>query len=535
VTRRSTGPGSDSASTDSGPAALEGHGGGWDYGILALVAVHISLAVLVFESTLFPGADAGHYMVLGESLRTLTGFRDIQLPGSPLHAKFPPGYPLILAVAGWFGGLQLFKAISLAFTAGAVWLTYRIARSFVDRRASLVAAGLFAVTPVLLDFSHRVLTEASFTFLLLAVVVATLDDRRVGVLALAAAAGAFVTRTAGLSVLLALVVWTLLSKDRRASVAALLVAATCVVGWAVYQHLAQPSQPGYLQQLIQENPYVPAAGTVRIADFPVRAAQNLWRYVSSEFPGSFGLPTLRRGTVFVTAASGILLSALALTGWLRSAVDRLTLSHVLLALYIGLILVWPPVWTDRRFLIPVLSLLIVFGVTGSLALVERLGARAGYAFIAILCGGLTTVALVTSGALIPGRVACQVAYRGGEPCDRPQYAEFYAMARWAAANTPPRSVIANRSPATFFLFSRRQGDLYRYSRDADVVIGGLEEMGADYVLVDRLSATTRMYLVPAIAENLDRFEVVNLIGGEEGTALLRMLPVSRTAAAPVPQ
>jgi len=67
------------------------------------------------------------------------------------------------------------------------------------------------------------------------------------------------------------------------------------------------------------------------------------------------------------------------------------------------------------------------------------------------------------------------------------------------------------------------------------VIGGLVEMGADYVLVDRLSATTRMYLVPAIAENLDRFEVVNLIGGEEGTALLRMLPVSRTAAAPVAQ
>jgi hypothetical protein len=109
------------------------------------------------------------------------------------------------------------------------------------------------------------------------------------------------------------------------------------------------------------------------------------------------------------------------------------------------------------------------------------------------------------------------------------------MARWAAENTPPGSVIANRSPATFFLLSRRQGDLYGYSRDADVVIGGLEEMGADYVLVDRLSATTRMYLIPAIAANLDRFEVMNVIGGEEGTALLRMLPVSRTAAVPEAQ
>jgi hypothetical protein len=62
------------------------------------------------------------------------------------------------------------------------------------------------------------------------------------------------------------------------------------------------------------------------------------------------------------------------------------------------------------------------------------------------------------------------------------------------------------------------------------VIRGLEEMGADYVLVDRLSATTALYLLPAIAANPDRFEVVHAVGGEEGTVLLRMLSVPRTAS-----
>lgn len=104
------------------------------------------------------------------------------------------------------------------------------------------------------------------------------------------------------------------------------------------------------------------------------------------------------------------------------------------------------------------------------------------------------------------------------------------MGRWAAENTPAGAVIANRSPATFFLFSRRQGDLYQYSTDPSAVLRGLEEMGADYVLVDRLSATTDMYLVPAIAENLDRFEVVHMEGGEDGTVLLRMLSAPRTAS-----
>ena len=108
------------------------------------------------------------------------------------------------------------------------------------------------------------------------------------------------------------------------------------------------------------------------------------------------------------------------------------------------------------------------------------------------------------------------------------------MARWASANTPEGAVIANRSPATFFLFSRRQGDLYPYSRDDAEVIRGLDEMGADYVLVDRLSATTGLYLIPAVAANLDRFEVVHAIGGEEGTVLLRMLSIPRTASLDVP-
>jgi hypothetical protein len=468
-------------------------------------------------------------MVLGEALRSGAGFRDIQLPGSPLHAKFPPGYPAILAVAGWFGGLQLFKVLSLVFTSAGVWLTYRIAEPLSGRRGAIIAAALLAVSPVFLDFSHRVLSEAAFTFLLLATVAGMLRDGKVGAVALAAGAAAFFTRTAGLAVLVALAIWALLSSDRRRAVVAVVVLVLCVVGWAAYQRVAQPMQPGYLQQLVQENPYLPEAGTIGLADFPVRAARNLWRYVSSEFPGSFGFATSRRGPVALTAFVGVILSSAAFVGYLRSATERIRPVHLVLAVYVGLILLWPPVWTDRRFLLPVLPLLIVFGVVGGQSIVARLPRAAAVAIAVALIGAPAAAAIHREVVQVPYRIACQSAYRAGSPCDLPQYRQFYAMGRWAAENTPPGSVIANRSPATFFLFSRRQGDVYPYSTDPSVVIGGLDEMGADYVLVDRLSATTGLYLVPAITANLDRFEVVHAEGGEEGTLLLRMLPIPRTA------
>lgn len=496
-----------------------------------LVAIHIALAILVFEPILFAGADAGHYMVLGEALREGLGFRDIHLPGSPLHAKYPPGYPIVLAVTGWLGGLQLFKAVSLLCTSVSVWLAYRIGRPVLGRAGAFATAGLFAVSPTLLDFSHRVLSEAAFTVLLLLVVYGGEREGRWWIGALVAAGAAFLTRTAGLAVLLALVVYELLARENRRAIVTLVVALACVVGWAMYQELASPSQPGYLQQLVLLNPYDPAAGTASAVDFPIRVARNLWRYVSSEFPGALGFPTLRRGTVPQTTIAGVIISGLALAGWLATATRRLTPAHLVTVFYVGLILLWPPVWTDRRFLLPVLPLLVLWMGAGMHAAASRLPRLVKLVVAGFVISVLAGTALLSSGRVIPYRLACQAAYRDGTPCDRPPHSEFYAMARWAGRHVPPGAVVANRNPATFFLLSGRQGDVYRYSRDPDTVLAGIEAMGAEFVVVDRLSATTRVYLIPAINAYVDRFEVVHVIGGEEGTIMLRLLPTPRTASA----
>jgi hypothetical protein len=493
------------------------------------VALHLILAGLVFEPTLFSGADAGHYMVLGESLGGGLGYRDHFLPGSPLHAKYPPGYPLLLAVLGWIGGLQLFKAGSMALTAASVWLTFRLGRRRLGDAQALLGAALLAVSPVLLDFSHLVLSEALFGFLVLLSLAAARPGEGRLWLPLLAAAMAFLTRTAGLALLLALAAHFLLTRDVRRIAIGGTVALLCLAGWAAYQRLAAPMQPGYVQQLVLTNPYDPGAGTVGLAGILGRAAQNFWTYASREFPASFGLAAPRgRPTPAMTVLLGLTVTTLASAGWLRAAARRVTPAVLFTFFYIGLILLWPSVWSDRRLLLPVLPLLILYVIEAGWMVGNWRLPGGGTATAGAVALALAIPAVASTAAVVPERLRCQAGYRDDAPCNAPELAGFYAMAAWAAENTPPEAIIANRSPATFYLFSRRKGNLYRYSSDPETVLRGLEDMGADYVVVDQLSVTTLLYLVPTIEAYPDRFEPL-FAAGDPPSLILRVITPPRTA------
>lgn len=524
----------DAPSGDAAPESGRGRRDPFSLAAVGLAAVHVLVGLLLYEPTLFPGGDNAGYLILGEALRGGEGYRDLYLPGAPLHAKYPPVLPAILALVGAVGGLQLSKLAMLACTGAAVWATARLGRRLVGEPAALVAAGLLALNPTLLEYGHYVLSEAPFTLLiLLALLAAGRGDRRGVALAIAAGAGAFLTRTAGLAVLLALpAAWALRGEWRRAAVGAS-AAAAVMLGWAAFQGWAAPEQAGYLRELALVDPYDPAAGSVGLAGLVARAASNLWAYASGVVPQTlFGPGSV--GGAYVPA--GLAVSLVFLVGWARSSGRLPGPPEMFVLLYGGLIAIWPSVWTDRRFLLPALPLLLLFG-TGLLARglerVASLRREAGPRG----AGGLAAVALALivaapgilwSVRTIPGRVSCLASYRIGAPCDPAPNASLYAAARWARENTPDAAVFANRKPRLFYWYSRRAGDLYPYSSDPEVVMRGLEAMGATYVVVDQISGTTARYLMPAIRESPGRFEPV-YEGGRPATFILRLLPTPVTA------
>lgn len=531
-----------SPAASGGPPAADGRWGGlspagW---ALLLVGLHLLLGLLLYEPTLFPGGDNAGYMILGQSLRTGHGYRDLYLPGAPLHTKYPPLYPALLAILGLTGGgLQLFKLASLALTTASVWLAWRLGRALGGSAAGLAAAGLLAVSPALLEFSHVVLSEAPFTFFVVLSLVGCAEERPL--VSVAAAAGAFLTRTAGLPLLVAVPVGFAVRGERRRAVASGILFACLLGGWALFQRLGTPGEAGYLSQLTMVNPYDPGAGHVGAAGLLSRVAGNLWTYVSASLPHA--LTDVRPGPdgSFPLLLLGLVVTALAFADWLGRMAAGIRTSELFALLYVGLLAVWPSVWTDRRFLLPLLPLLFVYVVGGVARLAQRVRSEAagmkpagrkrrGRAAPAI---ALAALLLALPGALadgheVPERAECLQSWRAGSPCDPPAFASFYAAARWAKSHLPPDAIVANRKPRIFYWISGLRGDVYPYSPEPEAVLRGLDEMKARFVVVDALSATTARYLVPAIQAHAKRFGLLYR-EGDPPTLVLSMEKSPETA------
>lgn len=490
--------------------------------VLGLALLHFVLGLIVFEPTLFPGGDNAAYLILGEALRTGEGYRDLYLPGAPLHAKYPPLLPSLLALLGWGGGVMVPKVLMLVCTTGVVWVTAHFGRRWAGRGPALAAAGVLAVNPTLLEYGHYILSEAPFTlFVMTALWLALREDTKGVVLALMAAAAAFMTRTAGVALLFAMPLAWVLAGRRSHALGSAGAAIAAIGGWALYQRWAAPGRDGYLTELLLANPYDAGTGSVELGGLLVRAAENSWRYVESVLPQTLAGPGSLGGAGGVSVALGLAVGAAALAGWALRAREGLRPVEVFAVLYAGIILTWPSAWTDRRFLLPLLPVLLVFAFVAVWRLASRSRAWIGWAVPVVVA--VFGVGWVAEAA--PDRIACAASYRAGRPCDRPAEASLYAAARWAQEHTPPDAVIANRKPRLFYWHARRPGDVYAFSSDPATVMRGLEEMGADYVVVDQISGTTARYLVPAMQAYQTRFELV-YGDGEPPSYIFRLLSES---------
>ena len=242
-----------------------------------------------------------------------------------------------------------------------VGLSLLAGKSYLTHDAAGVTFG-----PLLLHFAHQVTSEIPYlTFSLLALWLVDRGVRREGILqngwllgGMACTIWAFYIRTAGIALVAAVAAWLFLRRDFRRGLLFVGAAFVCWLPWMLRNQAAGGSGV-YIKQLLMVNPYHPEQGWLDLPGLLERFLGNLDRYLRG-WPEilvpSFG------GTDTLLHPAPLLLIALAAA----ATVLCIRRGEHLLVLYaafsMGMLLLWA--WPGDRFLVPLLPVVILLGVSG---------------------------------------------------------------------------------------------------------------------------------------------------------------------------
>jgi len=431
--------------------------------------------------------DDGVYAVTAKALATRRGYRIVSLPGEIAQTKYPILFPALLA-AVWkacprFPDNILWLKL-VPFTGALVWvaLGYWLLRVKTgSARVAIALTGLVAISPWVLFLGTALLSEtlfAAFTTGAL-VLLGRIERGRCGWREIAGAAvlasAAFLTRTAGLAGIAA-GAWVILGQAgrKRAMVFLLIAAALCApwIGWQVSQtRAALPADPYYA---------VANYGDWNIL-FHFALGEKL-RILGENLLGAWlspavlmGMPTTGWGTALAILAGGLVAAGFGRRLYRPRATEILTI------VYTGVVVLWA--WPPKRFLAPLLPLLLLYGYEGAQSACRRFAGSARGAVAALVATallfaipGVWTLAAMTSAARETGAVPVP-----NTPQD--DWREMARVVAWLNRETAGDAVLmGNLDPALYLYTGRKivrgfRQDPYRLHYDrSDWPLGSPAEM-----------------------------------------------------------
>lgn len=477
---------------------------------VVLITVFVAVAWVLRAPDITLEGDDALYLLLSESLRDFN-YRETFLVGHPTHAQYPPGYPGLLALASLVVGsrpdhLAVVGILAAAGGLAALWFAVR------SIWGPWIAAGtltLAAFNPGLIHIAGLLMSEAPFFALAIVAIWAARKpgDRGVVAIAIIASIAAALTRAAGVTVVIAvLIAWLLERRWRAASILAL-CAALSVGPWLIWTFTAPNQNPdrSYASDaafgLIDSLQRAPgpesttttgtrADGLPRLAKVPAalarRVASNTRTYATRELPWVLPAASVPGTTLdnWAWLVAVVVFGAAGLTQlWQRWRVAAL-----FLACYGALLLVWP--WAISRLLIPILPLIILTLLVGAAALSSRLGRRAWIAPLAV--GALISfTAIARNLSRLNQTSACDRSRATSSPgCFSDDQLGFFSVAVHARMVTDSAARFALGSKwSTFGYYARREVLPFRATpgMSGGQIVDSLAAAGVGHVLLAHAS------------------------------------------------
>ncbi|MEZ5352170.1 MAG: hypothetical protein R2762_05995 [Bryobacteraceae bacterium] len=407
--------------------------------------------------------DDAIYVATAKSLAEGTGYRLIDLPGSPPQTKYPILYPLLLA-----GIWRLWPAfpenvvamqwVTLMAAGGALTAAaaYSVRFGYCGPAVALLIGLLFATSPETTYYSTLTMSEMPFALLTVLAfwrlerAMEARESRARGFATGLVLALPFLCRSIGIAFLVAGV--SMLAWRRRNFVWTGLGAGVLAGPWVAWSVSAlgafgESTRPGYytdyggawaelaggyIVQVLMTNIALAVAG---IAALPISGAVAWLR----EYGAEMALPLLVLGG-----------AACASVGRWSQRTSVLSLS---IAMYLGIVLVWP--WPPNRFLAPLAPLLVTLVAAGAIEAGGRTRWRSHLGWLGVC------VAVTSIGANIAVIREWNTRNAGlGYPVmsfERPpDWHDFERTFAWVKTNTADGEVIASGLDTMMYLYTGRR-------------------------------------------------------------------------------
>lgn len=444
--------------------------------------------------------DDATYVILAESIRD-GGYNELFRTEQPVHNMYPPAYPAILSVWGLpFGdAYDWLVLLSVLASTATLALAFITVRRVIDERIALLSLLPLALNPEMIHYAGAIASEAPYAlFAMTALFLMSRENvvaRTLG-FATASAIVAALTRSAGITLVAAIWIWTLLERRWKA---ALWIAVASVLtvgvwmGWTVYSP----------EQYIGKS-YVADLMAYRLSrySFPEMLARRLYGNVM--FYGTPGLPwVLSLPTIPDTPIDNAILGGVAVVGLVAGMValrSRWRLALIYLLVYAALLSIWS--WKMERFLVPVLPVMVPTLLLGLWTLGRRVhpagGTVAALLFSVVLAAGATarTTELIAMRSICPRGTT-----RPAWSCLQVDQISYFNALDYITTHTAPDARILSFKPEAMYLYTGRRA-IYgprAIGVPPETFLEHLRTEGTDYILLGSL----QLYEIGLLADRLE--------------------------------
>lgn len=420
--------------------------------------------------------DDSIYVTTAKALATGQGYRIISLPYEPAQTKYPPFHPFLLSLV-WRVYPQFpqnlipMMLLTVAATLGFLALSYRylVREAYATRLQALVVLALAAtnwrtVALVMSLYSEMVYAVLSVLALYLADEYEKQDRGWIwGALAGAVIGLTFMTRTLGVTLLIALAAYSVLRRRWKKALVPLAVGSAFVIGWAIWCYMNRTTADGANVAY-----YTSYFGHINQVITSLHSQSNTPKWLVL-------LGLLGRNTLMFTLVSPVVVllgidytsaqyfgfvSLFILAGFIRQARAGLRLLHIYIICYIAMA-AFVPFPSYDRYLMPLIPFVLLFIVAEAerlIILIRNELVRNGRMLKQVSAAFIGLALLISAGTILYNHCSEIVQRLGPTPFQKtakPAPEDVEAI-EWITQHTNSSDVLVCYHDPVYFLYTGRK-------------------------------------------------------------------------------